>query len=113
MRLSKIDGQEGSDYINASFVDVGAYIPASFSLVMYYWYYACSFRDTIALIAILLPKVGHLFLNVVMSENVFPLILFGSGPMASTTVDFWRMVWKYQVKLIVMLTGLLEAGKVS
>ena len=89
------------------------YIPA-FSLLMHSWYCTCPFRDTIALIAILLPKVDHQFLNVGTSGDMsLSYAPFVSGPMASTTADFWRMVWEYQIRQIVMLTGLFEAGKVK
>ncbi|PVD26938.1 hypothetical protein C0Q70_12086 [Pomacea canaliculata] len=33
------------------------------------------------------------------------------GPRDNTVIDFWRMVWQENVKQIVMLTGLIEAGK--
>ena len=32
------------------------------------------------------------------------------GPTAATTPDFWRMVWQYNVKAVVMVTGLVEKG---
>ncbi|XP_066553763.1 receptor-type tyrosine-protein phosphatase V [Amia ocellicauda] len=34
------------------------------------------------------------------------------GPMPNTTVDFWRMVWEQDVRIIVMLTACTENGKV-
>ena len=32
------------------------------------------------------------------------------GPKTDTVNDFWRMVWQYKVKAIVMVTGLVEKG---
>ena len=34
------------------------------------------------------------------------------GPTPATKNDFWRMVWEYDVDMIVMLTKRLETGKV-
>lgn len=33
-----------------------------------------------------------------------------TGPIESTIDDFWRMIWEYEVKIIVMLTRPWERG---
>ena len=40
-------------------------------------------------------------------------IHISTGPIPSTIVDFWRMIWEYKLPTIVMLTQLIEKGIVS
>lgn len=35
------------------------------------------------------------------------------GPKEETCLDFWRMVFQYDVRVIVMVTNLIEQDKVS
>uniref|UniRef100_A0A023FI87 Protein tyrosine phosphatase ptpmeg n=4 Tax=Amblyomma TaxID=6942 RepID=A0A023FI87_AMBCJ len=35
------------------------------------------------------------------------------GPLPNTTVDFWEMVWEQQCTLVVMLTTLVERGRIK
>ena len=36
-----------------------------------------------------------------------------AGPIGDTMPDFWRMVWEKNVSIVVMLTGIIERGRVS
>lgn len=38
---------------------------------------------------------------------------FPSGPMQETVFDFWKMVWQENTAAIVMVTNLVEVGRVS
>lgn len=42
-----------------------------------------------------------------------PLSLALSGPMQETVFDFWRMVWQENTAAIVMVTNLVEVGRVG
>lgn len=39
--------------------------------------------------------------------------LFFKGPMQETVFDFWRMVWQENTAAIVMVTNLVEVGRVG
>ena len=45
-----------------------------------------------------------------VNSNVVVYIV--SGPVEMSVERFWRMIWEYEVKTIVMLTQCSEAGKV-
>lgn len=43
----------------------------------------------------------------------YHLWLSFEGPLANTINDFWRMVWEQNCRIIVMITNIMEKGKVS
>lgn len=38
---------------------------------------------------------------------------FLAGPVHETVYDFWRMIWQEQSACVVMVTNLVEVGRVS
>lgn len=41
------------------------------------------------------------------------MFCFVAGPMQETIYDFWRMVWHENTASIIMVTNLVEVGRVS
>ncbi len=44
--------------------------------------------------------------------HIYPYHLSMSGPLKSTMEDFWRMLWEQHVPMVVMVTNIIENGKV-
>ena len=81
--LTEIPGVEGSDYINANYIDVSL---LNKPFITYTHSQGYGSRDT---------------------------YIACQGPLADTTQDFWRMVWEQKSSCIVMLTNCVEKGRVS
>ena len=80
-------GTDGSDYINASFIDVrdtSGYCNGSFEL-----------------------------LPIPQGYKQREAYLATQGPLQNTVDDFWRMVWEHKCRVIVMLCHLTEEGRES
>ena len=75
----------GEDYINASFIDV------------------CISYVFVKLITIIIYQQGY-------GEK--KAYIASQGPMTTSIEDFWRMIWEQNVKTVVMLSRLVEDGKV-
>lgn len=89
--LQPIRGVDGSDYINASFIDV------SFSV--------CDFLpvgSTLNRCYVSLPMQGYRYRKAYIATQ---------GPLVETTEDFWRMLWEHNSTIIVMLTKLKEMAR--
>ena len=82
--LNHQDHVTGSDYINASFIDV-------------------SDRH-------LLTIVVHIGTQGYAKGRAY---IAAQGPLNNTVDDFWRMVWEQDITTIVMLTRLVEDAKAS
>ena len=78
-------GDEGSDYINASYIDVRSWCVGG---------------------------VKFMWLIYVQGYHQKAAYIVTQGPLQNTCNDFWRMIWEKQVASIVMLTKLREKGTV-
>ena len=106
MVLEEIPGVLGSDYINASWINVRdnetlhLHFPLNYSGFQVSQCLHSSSRY-----------------NQVLSEAGNSLLILAvlccAGPKRTTVGDFWRMVWQYKITHIVMVTGLCEDGKVN
>lgn len=45
--------------------------------------------------------------------NIKNYYILAQAPLSNTVIDFWRMVWEQNSRLIVMLTEYMENGVVS
>ena len=55
--------------------------------------------------------IGRLFFFLLVSTYVL-IVTSSSGPVPGTYQDFWRMLWQENVTTVVMLTRLVEHGRV-
>ena len=57
------------------------------------------------------PSSTYINANYIAGYSGFPHEYIATqGPKRNTVVDFWRMIWECRVKVIVMVTGLIEKG---
>ncbi|XP_072286333.1 tyrosine-protein phosphatase non-receptor type 18 [Pyxicephalus adspersus] len=64
-------------------------------------------------VTFLAEEIGSDYINASFIKGVDnqPRYIATQGPLSHTLVDFWRMIWQYQVKVIVMACREVEQGK--
>ena len=85
-------GDQGSDYINASFVDVSCNNVIVNVLLIGLCTYVCIF-----------PQGYHQKAAYIVTQ----------GPLQNSCGDFWRLIWEKKIASIIMLTKLTEKETVS
>lgn len=83
--LGQQDQLTGSDYINASYINVTAHQPC--------W-----------------RVVNVVTVQGYEEPNAY---IAAQGPVINSLNDFWRMIWEHDVTTVVMLTRLVEDAKVN
>jgi receptor-type tyrosine-protein phosphatase O len=59
------------------------------------------------------PVDGYINANYINTSRGERVFIAAQGPLPTSRENFWRMIVQEKVKLIVMLTGLKENGKVK
>ncbi|XP_063792114.1 tyrosine-protein phosphatase non-receptor type 18 [Pseudophryne corroboree] len=64
-------------------------------------------------VTLLADETGSDYINAsfIKGTDNQPRYIATQGPLSHTVVDFWRMIWQYQVKVIVMACREVEQGK--
>ena len=59
------------------------------------------------------PGSNYINANFIHGYHKEKAYIATQAPLVNTFHDFWRMVWESNSRVVVMLTGLIEKGKVS
>lgn len=98
-------GEENTDYVNASFIDVSGKATFIFKSI-----------SPPSLISCCVFFVFFLYefpLSGVQGYRQKDSYMASQGPLQHTIEDFWRMIWEWRSCSIVMLTELEERGQVG
>lgn len=96
VKLRALAGKDAkhSDYINANYVDV-------------------SFIRSWSGVPLQFSEPDFIFYSCFQGYNQPRAYIAAQGPLKSTFEDFWRMIWEQNTQIIIMITNLVEKGRVG
>ncbi|POI32865.1 hypothetical protein CIB84_003383, partial [Bambusicola thoracicus] len=108
VRLQLLDGDPHSDYINANYIDVRLMDVPNVTN-------SAADKSAHQFVVHVTGTTGLVITLQLKASSFLCLFVFSHapGPMQETVKDFWRMIWQENSASVVMVTNLVEVGRVK